>query len=322
MFSWLSINILLTVFVAIYLALTKCAPSRISFLVCFLMLITWLLPWSLLVDIIPPLGWGESTIGKIIPTGHLALSIPLYSPQKISLESWLFKTLILLSSVGIIKFAFILKSHDSFLSMLNISGKEVSAELVSAINLGKIGSIPIVRSQKMVAGAFYTGFRYPTIWIHESLLNDKNIFMILFHELIHIKNNDNKYLWIMTFITSIYWWNPLVLWIESKARRLQELSCDEACSKAYPDYRNSLNDLIIKLSRTAEVETQEKQPLCAGMLHCKNFNVERVRLLKRSPIMKTRYYFASFLLALCSLGTVGLVTAQTQELTHIGRAHV
>ena len=73
--------------------------------------------------------------------------------------------------------------------------------------------------------------------------------MALLHEARHIRHHDNAYLWAITLVENLFWWNPLVRMLAGQARRLQELSCDEACARSFASYSAELGRLIWSLSR-------------------------------------------------------------------------
>ncbi|MCC0785086.1 M56 family metallopeptidase [Clostridioides sp. ES-S-0108-01] len=57
--------------------------------------------------------------------------------------------------------------------------------------------------------------------------NVHEIYWILKHELIHVKNRDNLIKFIMAFLRCLYWFNPLVYLMSRKISEDCELHCDE-----------------------------------------------------------------------------------------------
>lgn len=51
---------------------------------------------------------------------------------------------------------------------------------------------------------------------------------ILRHELTHYRRRDLLYKWAVVAVTSLHWFNPLMLWVRREVSRACELSCDEA----------------------------------------------------------------------------------------------
>lgn len=51
---------------------------------------------------------------------------------------------------------------------------------------------------------------------------------ILRHELTHYRRRDLLYKWVVVAVTSLHWFNPLMLWVRREVSRACELSCDEA----------------------------------------------------------------------------------------------
>jgi len=139
------------------------------------------------------------------------------------------------------------------------------------------------------------------------LLDDPNLAAVLLHKAQHSRYRDNLYLWIVTLIERLLWWNPLVRVLGRRTRQLQELACDEACAKAQPDYRNMLNRLILTPSMPERSVVRSVLP---GIFHDGNFNVLRIKVLERRFTMKARHYLSSMLLLTCSTLAVSWGSAQ------------
>jgi bla regulator protein blaR1 len=87
-----------------------------------------------------------------------------------------------------------------------------------------------------------TGFWKPTVLIPVGLvreLSGAELESVILHELAHAKRWDN---WAAAFahaVTCIFWFYPLLWWIEKRLRRERELACDEMvirCGAAPDDY--------------------------------------------------------------------------------------
>jgi bla regulator protein BlaR1 len=75
------------------------------------------------------------------------------------------------------------------------------------------------------------GIFHPTLLWPERLsehLEDKHIEAILAHELIHVRRRDNLTAAIHMLVEALFWFHPLVWWIEKRMLEERERACDEA----------------------------------------------------------------------------------------------
>jgi beta-lactamase regulating signal transducer with metallopeptidase domain len=72
---------------------------------------------------------------------------------------------------------------------------------------------------------------------------------ILRHELMHYRRKDVLYKWLAVAVTSLHWFNPLMLPIRREISRACELSCDEAVISGMPaDEKQSYGNTLLALS--------------------------------------------------------------------------
>ena len=72
------------------------------------------------------------------------------------------------------------------------------------------------------------GFLNPIIVLpgELSMADEKELRAILLHEAVHIKNQHHKVKFICSFITALYWWNPLIWLFSNFLNREMEYMCD------------------------------------------------------------------------------------------------
>ncbi len=86
--------------------------------------------------------------------------------------------------------------------------------------------IPLIRST-LFGVPFLFGFFHPTILLPETDLAEKDLRLILRHELTHYRSG---HLWIRFFgflAATIHWFNPFAFWAARSLVRESELACDE-----------------------------------------------------------------------------------------------
>ena len=79
----------------------------------------------------------------------------------------------------------------------------------------------------LIASPMMIGFFHPSIVLPVRELEDKELSYIFVHELIHYKQKDMFYKWLIQIVVCIHWFNPLVYLLEKEANKSCELSCDE-----------------------------------------------------------------------------------------------
>ena len=70
----------------------------------------------------------------------------------------------------------------------------------------------------------------PVILLPPGLTDEGQLRDILAHELTHARRHDLLYKWLVAAVSSLHWFNPLMLLVRRETGRLCELSCDEAAT--------------------------------------------------------------------------------------------
>ncbi len=72
------------------------------------------------------------------------------------------------------------------------------------------------------------GFFHPNIILPAGKLKNNELYYIFIHELLHYKQRDMFYKWLIQIAVCIHWFNPFVYFLEKEVNKACELSCDEA----------------------------------------------------------------------------------------------
>lgn len=141
------------------------------------------------------------------------------------------------------------------------------------------------------SGAMTTGLINPTIWIGEDHLEGVELKSVITHELTHILQRDNYWLFAIHLLERLFWWNPLILMLGNRARYYIELSCDHVCQKALglSTYQKALASVIMTSAGLAWPGSQ----LAAKMLSGNRDNINRIKNIRRQYPMKIHYILAS-----------------------------
>lgn len=126
------------------------------------------------------------------------------------------------------------------------------------------------------------GFFHPVVVLPQRglLFNGPALSSVLRHELTHHQRGDLFYKWLVTLVTSLHWFNPLVHWMGRQIALDCELACDEAVIRSMdPAQRMDYGDMLLMLAarqgRTsagmAVTLCEEKRQLKARLLGIKGY---------------------------------------------------
>ena len=90
--------------------------------------------------------------------------------------------------------------------------------------------IPMLRSLDVMEPGIFGIFRPVMLWpdrLSERLENE-HIEGILAHELVHVRRHDNLTAAVHMLVEVVFWFHPMVWWIESRMLQERERACDEA----------------------------------------------------------------------------------------------
>lgn len=332
MILWLLVNTTISLLALLFLLLNRDAPHRFRFHVCFMVLCSWLIPWNLVAGMLPvttlplpAISISDFSMQENIVVGGSGAGVSSSPVLENILPGLWTGLLALLVGIGCFRFLYSLHRQHGLIRRLKggLSEKTIQVDQLPMIKSlpGYGGNLPPVRVQREMPGAFTTGFFKPVIWLHEELLDNSALETVILHELTHVTYHDNLYLLVLTFVESMFWWNPLALLLARRARNLQELGCDAACLQIYPGYRSNLNHLVLKLSKESSAGCSNPQALCSGMFKDVNFNVERVRQLNRRYIMLTKHYFTSGAFGVCAVLLIACTSVFSQDVNDAEREY-
>src|SRR5213075_2089894 len=110
--------------------------------------------------------------------------------------------------------------------------------------------VGIVRAPQPATPALF-GWRRPKLLLPDGLckkLDDRELRMVFLHELAHVKRADVLLNWVIIFIRSLHWFNPLVWLAMRRLRADRELVCDAiVIVHLAVNERRAYGDTLIKL---------------------------------------------------------------------------
>ncbi len=95
------------------------------------------------------------------------------------------------------------------------------------------------------------GFFHPDIILPAGELKNNELSYIFMHELLHYKQRDMFYKWLIQIVVCIHWFNPFVYLLEKEVNKACELSCDEAVISILDgNARREYGDMLISFVKS------------------------------------------------------------------------
>ena len=103
----------------------------------------------------------------------------------------------------------------------------------------------------LIASPMLIGFFRPRIILPVGEWEDKELSYIFVHELIHYKQRDMFYKWLIQIVVCVHWFNPFVYLLEKEVNKSCELSCDEKVISVLDDTaRREYGDILISFLKS------------------------------------------------------------------------
>ncbi len=146
--------------------------------------------------------------------------------------------------------------YQSFIQYVKASNTEVSD--IKTLNLLsdcgeklKIKTRVELYHNALIASPMMIGFFRPSIVLPVGELKDKELSYIFVHELIHYKQKDMFYKWLIQIVVCAHWFNPFVYLLEKEVNKSCELSCDEKVISILDDKeRHEYGDTLISFLKS------------------------------------------------------------------------
>lgn len=152
-----------------------------------------------------------------------------------SLSVWQIVTIIWI--LGIIVFLTIyLVRHYRFMNVVKRWGQTITEpnaiylleKVKHEMNITKVIAL---KESSCIHSPMLVGFIKNTIWLPNHVYREDELYMILKHELVHLKRKDLWYKAFVLLISSIHWFNPLFYRFAKELDNLCEHACDEEVIK-------------------------------------------------------------------------------------------
>ena len=160
------------------------------------------------------------------------------------------------SALALVLFVRKITVYQGFIQYIKAGNKEVSD--IKILNLLsdceeklKIKTRVELSCNPLIASPMLIGFFRPRIILPTHELEDKELSYIFVHELIHYKQRDMFYKWLIQIVVCVHWFNPFVYLLEKEVNKSCELSCDEKVISVLDDTaRREYGDILISFLKS------------------------------------------------------------------------
>lgn len=257
-------------FAALYIL--RNSAARIKYLIALIGLIKLLFIPVFPVPIFPSsLSAPVYNFTRIVPLSTSPLAAGQASPTDLNFTSFLFLSWLLMT-VGYLIFSIIVTCK------LHLSLKNAQYVCTSKDNIPiHINNFPI---------PFSTGLWKKRIYLPSKLYssNKDNLEYILKHETAHIKRKDHVVQIVQTLIQALYFFHPLVWFLNKRMDEYREMACDDQTVGKEYDSRIAYSKILIEIAEGISQNGSEIFPATAILKH-RNELVKRIKYQIREKIM-------------------------------------
>ena len=160
------------------------------------------------------------------------------------------------SALALVLFVRKVTVYQGFIQYIKAGNKEVSD--IKILNLLSdceeklnIKTRVELSCNPLIASPMLIGFFRPRIILPTHEWEDKELSYIFVHELIHYKQRDMFYKWLIQIVVCVHWFNPFVYLLEKEVNKSCELSCDEKVISVLDDTaRREYGDTLISFLKS------------------------------------------------------------------------
>ena len=160
------------------------------------------------------------------------------------------------SALALVLFVRKITVYQGFIQYIKAGSKEVSD--IKILNLLSdceeklnIKTRVEISCNPLIASPMLIGFLRPRIILPAHEWEDKELSYIFVHELIHYRQRDMFYKWLIQIVVCAHWFNPFVYLLEKEVNKSCELSCDEKVISVLDDTaRREYGDTLISFLKS------------------------------------------------------------------------
>ena len=173
--------------------------------------------------------------------------------------------------------------YRRFARLVRGTGEPPAPEAIALLaRLDRQGRVSLTVSA-CVSTPMLLGILRPTIVLPQGVEHDR-LEDILTHELTHARRHDLLYKWFAAAVTSLHWFNPLMLVVRRQLNRACELSCDEAVTRELDAAgRRHYGETLLAMAAGQSPRGLPAVTLCEEKKHLKERLTAVVKPVKKGP---------------------------------------
>ena len=222
--------------------------------------------------------------------------------------------MILVLGFNIITYALYVRRLKNY----NIGADQQEMELLNELSGSK--NPPRLYKNSTVMTPILIGVFRPEIILPDKKYEDTKLQGILLHEITHMRKYDIAVKWLLTFVSALHWFNPIIYFVRREINKACELACDESVLKKFDnDGKQDYGDALIAVA----ADSIRKSPISITMVEDKKNLKERLdAIMKHKRHSKRTVIVASAILVAVIFTIFGFSTLHGIENEHKGNIYV
>lgn len=275
----------------------------------------FLIPFSL---IFRKFSFSQPTIQKLMLSGDVTNVGFMNVLMRIYLNDGIMNTIFFIWIIGATIFAlWHFYCYNRFIRHIQADSTPISEDSETTILLSLCKAkldisdeVKLMQNSK-IASPMLVGLYRPTILLPSLNIQKNDLKLILFHELMHLKQKDLWVKMLALIASTLHWFNPLVHLLRKDISIWGELSCDESLASEMSFRERKLyGELILN---TLEIQSSINVNFCSSLCESKKHIKRRLTMLLKAK--KPTYYIAVFAVTtILAIGVIGLaISAHTAK---------
>ncbi|MEI8654676.1 M56 family metallopeptidase [Pseudoalteromonas sp. Hal273] len=200
----------------------KNTPARLNFYILMTALVCWFVPWQYFSQLSLFEGANRYTfnVAQLIPNVKALIPNAEQVATKDELQSDM-SIWDLLPSLSNVFMVLVLAGFGLFSLRMSLYVKLIKNLYINSKpspELKHINNQYPIRLTTHTEPAFATGLIKPVIWLESTMVNREELDSVIQHEVTHLQQGDIYWTWLICFIESVFWWNPICLKLTGLAK--------------------------------------------------------------------------------------------------------
>ncbi|QDT98730.1 M56 family metallopeptidase [Gimesia aquarii] len=171
--------------------------------------------------------------------------------------------------------------------------KSVAGPIAKKLSLSRLPDLRL--TEAVVSPLVWPAAYPPNVVLPKQLvdgMHGNQLATILAHEFAHLRRADHWVRFLEVVVVSLYWWNPIVLWVRRELRAAEEACCDALVLRMYPDQLADYGEALLRTNEFIMSDQVSSPVLASGFGHSCSLKRRVEMILKNefgkpaSPVVK------------------------------------